>query len=560
MNLKNKGEIDVATKIEQMVSREKSFEIGYVSVYIYYLMEKNQATKEEAEEFYTNSVLSDREESSVIPISQTLIDQLKTAEVTLETTKDFLLYPNLSYFTRNIAEGSTSYSLADTIYNILNDKELEIEKAADFGSGYGSTLMNLFKLHAKNITGIEVNQSFALISHIRMSVMSEDFGESKYRVLIEDIYSYSMNHPDEKYDVIISNMPWGMRTAKGSSKDEWQHPMFEEVQINRNSEWKDLALLMSHLSAKGTGIFVGPPSLDYRAPDKAIRQYFIENGFIEKIISLPNNILYNTGIAPTVYVLSFGNKAIEFIDGSEIYTSQPGRLSKMTAEDIEELFSSENKIVVSNEEVLKKQRLSPSYYQIPIAEDSIAVDEFAEVFRGTRLPKEEQKKLESEITTNIEFIRMRHLGEGMVIGQEYLTEVPEKAFILKDEDIIISRVASNRKIVLFKAVEGVTSIADDSLLIIRCDKKQLDPYYVYACLNSDYGKAILEANYKGSVIQQINLKILREIPVPNASQTKQSNIRKELSLIENEILDTYVLHETAKEEREELVNNWFKEG
>ena len=550
----------MTTKIEQMVSKEKSFEIGYVSAYIYYLMEKNEATKEEAESYYIEKIMSDREESSEISISQTLIYQLKSAEMTLEQVKDFLLYPNLSYFTRNIAEGSTSYSLADTIYKILKNKQLKIEQAADFGSGYGSTLMNLFKLHADQITGVEVNSIFALISNIRMSVMSEDVSDSKYRIVTDDVYRYSMEHLEEKYDVIISNMPWGMRTAKGSTKDEWQHPMFEEVKINRNSEWKDLALLMSHLSEKGIGIFVGPPSLEYRAPDKAIRQYFIENGFIEKIISLPNNILYNTGIAPTIYVLSFGNEAIEFIDGSEIYTSQPGRLSKMTAEDIEELFSTENKIVVPNEEVLKKQRLNPSYYQIPIAEDSITVGDFAEVFRGTRLPKEEQKKLESEITTNIEFIRMRHLEEGMVIGQEYLTAIPEKAFILKDEDIIISRVASNRKIVLFQATEGVTSIADDSLLIIRCDRKQLDPYYVYACLNSDYGKSILEANYKGSVIQQINLKILKEIPVPNASKTKQTNIRKELTLIENEILDTYVLHETAKEEREELVNNWFKEG
>ena len=37
-------------RIEQMVSKEKSFEVGYVSAYIYYLMKKNEATKEEAEE------------------------------------------------------------------------------------------------------------------------------------------------------------------------------------------------------------------------------------------------------------------------------------------------------------------------------------------------------------------------------------------------------------------------------------------------------------------------------------------------------------------------------
>lgn len=555
-------------RIEQMVSKEKSFEVGYVSAYIYYLMKKNEATKEEAEEFYKMNILSDGkaslEESSdysfEIPISNTVIEKLKQEEVSIETVKNFLLYPNLEYFTRNIAEATTSYSLVDTIYKILDDKKLEIYQAADFGSGYGSTLMNLFKLRADHITGIEVNPSFALILKIRASLINGDFQESEYRILTDDIYSYSMNNPNEKYDVIISNMPWGIRAAIGSSKDKWQHPVFKEVQINRNSEWKDLALLMGHLNSNGTGVFIGSPNLEYRSPDNEIRQYFIENGFIEKVISLPNNILYNTGIAPTIYILSFGNEEIEFIDGSEIYTSIPVGRSKMTSKDIEELFSKENTIIVSNDEVLEKQRLNPSYYKIPIAEDSIAVEEFAEVFRGSRLPKEEQKKLESEITTNIEFIRMRHLEGGMVIGQEYLTEVPEKAFILKDEDIIISRVASNLKIVLFKAVAGVTSIADDSLLIIRCDKKQLDPYYVYACLNSNYGKTILEANYKGSVIQQINLRTLKDIPVPNASKTKQENIRKELSIIENEILDTYVLHETAKEEREELVNKWFKEG
>ena len=46
--------------------------------------------------------------------------------------------------------------------------------------------------------------------------------------------------------------------------------------------------------------------------DTEIRKYFIENGFIEAIISLPERIFFETGIKTSLVVLSRDNSKLDW--------------------------------------------------------------------------------------------------------------------------------------------------------------------------------------------------------------------------------------------------------
>ena len=85
----------------------------------------------------------------------------------------------------------------------------------------------------------------------------------------------------------------------------------------------DLAFIMhslSWLAANGTAAIVCFPGVLYRGgAEKKIRQYLIDNNFIDCVIQLPSNLFYGTSIATCIMVLK-KNKADSktlFIDASK---------------------------------------------------------------------------------------------------------------------------------------------------------------------------------------------------------------------------------------------------
>ena len=76
---------------------------------------------------------------------------------------------------------------------------------------------------------------------------------------------------------------------------------------------------LSYLSSKGRAAIVCFPGIFYRGgAEQKIRQYLIDNNFVETVISLAPNLFYGTSIAVNILVLSkhkTDNKT-QFIDAS----------------------------------------------------------------------------------------------------------------------------------------------------------------------------------------------------------------------------------------------------
>ena len=130
---------------------------------------------------------------------------------------------------------------------------------------------------------------------------------------------------------------------------------------------------LNHLSAKGRGAIICFPGIFYRkGAEKTIRQYFIDNNFIEAIIALPENLFFGTSIATCILVISknkVDNKTL-FIDATVEFKKATNN-NILTTKNIEKILDKlknkedENyfaKLVTSQEIAENDYNLSVSTY------------------------------------------------------------------------------------------------------------------------------------------------------------------------------------------------------
>lgn len=100
---------------------------------------------------------------------------------------------------------------------------------------------------------------------------------------------------------------------------------------------------LNHLSNKGRAAIVCFPGIFYRGgAEKTIRQYLVDNNFVEAVIALPDNLFFGTSISTYILVLA-KNKSQDktlFIDASQCYEKETNNniLSEDNISTIIDLF------------------------------------------------------------------------------------------------------------------------------------------------------------------------------------------------------------------------------
>ncbi|MDV7402087.1 N-6 DNA methylase, partial [Arthrospira platensis SPKY1] len=82
---------------------------------------------------------------------------------------------------------------------------------------------------------------------------------------------------------------------------------------------------LNYLSGKGRAAIVCFPGIFYRGgAEQKIRQYLIENNYVETVISLAPNLFYGTTIAVNILVLSKhkSDTRTQFIDATGLFKKE----------------------------------------------------------------------------------------------------------------------------------------------------------------------------------------------------------------------------------------------
>jgi type I restriction enzyme M protein len=106
---------------------------------------------------------------------------------------------------------------------------------------------------------------------------------------------------------------------------------------------------LSYLSSKGRAAIVCFPGIFYRGgAEQKIRQYLVDNNYVETVISLAPNLFFGTTIAVNILVLSKHktDTTTQFIDASGLFKKETNNnvLSDQHIEDIMKVFASKENI------------------------------------------------------------------------------------------------------------------------------------------------------------------------------------------------------------------------
>ena len=153
-------------------------------------------------------------------------------------------------------------------------------------------------------------------------------------------------------------------------------PRFSPAGVLAPKSKADLAFIMhslAWLATNGTAAIVCFPGIMYRAgAEKKIRQYLIDNNFIDCVIQLPSNLFYGTSIATCIITLKKNkqdNRTL-FIDASKEFVKVTNN-NKLTKENIRKIvdeYASRNDVdyfarCVSYDEITRQDyNLSVSTY------------------------------------------------------------------------------------------------------------------------------------------------------------------------------------------------------
>ena len=186
----------------------------------------------------------------------------------------------------------------------------QVNKVYDPACGSGSLLLKAVKVLGPEgvrvgFFGQEIN--ITTYNLCRINMFLHDIGYDKFDIACEDTLTNPQHWDDEPFELIVSNPPYSIKWAGDEDATLINDPRFAPAGVLAPKNKADLAFIMhslAWLAPNGTAAIVCFPGVLYRGgAEKKIRQYLVDNNFIDCIIQLPSNLFFGTSIATCIMVL-----------------------------------------------------------------------------------------------------------------------------------------------------------------------------------------------------------------------------------------------------------------
>lgn len=235
-----------------------------------------------------------------------------------------------------------------TLLTIVGKKE--VNKVYDPACGSGSLLLKFAKILGKEnvrqgFFGQEINITTYNLCRINMFLHDIDY--DKFDIAHGDTLTEPAHLDDEPFEAIVSNPPYSIKWNGDSDPVLINDPRFSPAGVLAPKSKADMAFIMhslSWLATNGTAAIVCFPGIMYRGgAEKKIRQYLIDNNYVDCIIQLPDNLFYGTSIATCIMVLKKSKSSNDtlFIDASKecVKVTNNNKLTQDNIAKIVSLFS-----------------------------------------------------------------------------------------------------------------------------------------------------------------------------------------------------------------------------
>ncbi len=252
---------------------------------------------------------------------------------------EFLMTMYASSAGKSGGEFFTPQEVGELLAKIVIMDKTSVNKVYDPACGSGGLLLKFAKILGKEnvregFFGQEINLTTYNLARINMFLHNINY--NNFSIERGDTLIHPAHWNNEPFDAIVSNPPYGIHWAGKKNPILINDERFAPAGVLAPSSKADLAFTMhmlSWLSPKGTAAIVEFPGVLYRGgAEQKIRQYMIDNNFVDTIIQLPSGLFFGTSIATCIIVLK-KNKSdnnILFIDASKECVSNSNKMKNGT--------------------------------------------------------------------------------------------------------------------------------------------------------------------------------------------------------------------------------------
>ena len=239
---------------------------------------------------------------------------------------EFLMTMYASSAGKSGGEFFTPQEVGELLARIVIMDKTSVNKVYDPACGSGGLLLKFAKILGKEnvrdgFFGQEINLTTYNLARINMFLHNINY--NNFSIERGDTLIHPAHWNDEPFDAIVSNPPYSIKWAGKSNPILINDERFAPAGILAPESKADLAFTMhmlSWLSPKGTAAIVEFPGVLYRGgAEQKIRQYMIDNNFVDTVIQLPPDLFFGTSIATCILVLkkNKSDNSILFVDASE---------------------------------------------------------------------------------------------------------------------------------------------------------------------------------------------------------------------------------------------------
>lgn len=329
---------------------------------------------------------------------------------------------------------------------------------------------------------------------------------------------------DEKYDLIVSSPPFGMRLPANING------RFGTI---RNTEQFLIEKGLQDLKQDGKLIAViSQAFLSNLGSEQNLRQYLIEDDLLETVISLPGGLLMNTGIPVSILVINKKKSRkgfVRFIDGKKCISTNS---SKEKILDIEPLIDqinnseeSETTRNISHDIIrdfgfkLNVQRYLQKEY------GGVALGDLGSLVRGQRTVEGQSGK----------FVRIRDLKDDALDYQlntdnVEIADLPRNSQEISESCLLLASRWKTLKPTYFQYSNICINTSSD-IFAFKVDETKCDIAYLVNELHSTYVSEQLEAYRIGGVVPMIRREDLLSIKISFPSLEEQKAIVKQKAFI-----------------------------
>ncbi len=219
----------------------------------------------------------------------------------------------------------TPQEVSELLTRIAVAGKTEVNKVYDPACGSGSLLLKFAKVLGKeNVRNGFFGQEINITTYnlCRINMFLHDINYEQFDIAHGDTLIDPKHWDDEPFEAIVSNPPYSIRWDGDANPILINDERFTPAGILAPKSKADLAFVMhalSWLATNGTAAIVCFPGVMYRGgAEQKIRQYLVDNNYVDAVIQLPPDLFFGTTIATCILVLKknkVDNKTL-FIDGS----------------------------------------------------------------------------------------------------------------------------------------------------------------------------------------------------------------------------------------------------